>query len=341
VLIGVREKTGLLVSGPGLWVERFGSIFGTVLYCCFCPMTFVLVFPVCGVLVVLRPLWTAGRFLQVGWGLVRATSVADRRVLSEAVLLRAALCWRKGDIVADPSGITDADKAFMMAYAEKMQSGKPSVLGMHERVHTDSLCTLEIFTTAGMILAQAHGPLDAPGTMIMACGAIGGFSGPAMGLYYDWGEDLATLGHSALQIHYRVPNDLVQCVGDVMFVARALRERGARRFAFCGHSFGGAVALQAAASLPASFVAGTVCLATQTAGAMQAAPLLAKTEIPVLLVHGEGDGVLPPTCSRQVAKVLGKNAELQLLPGVGHLMIEKREEIRSLVAGRVSAWLAE
>ncbi len=72
-------------------------------------------------------------------------------------------------------------------------------------------------------------------------------------------------GIATVRVGYRKPNDLSRCVHDVAAAADLAGRRGARRFVTMGHSFGGAVAVQAGAVL-GTHCRGVVTLSTQSAG---------------------------------------------------------------------------
>ena len=99
-----------------------------------------------------------------------------------------------------------------------------------------------------------------------------------------------------------------------------------------GHSFGGAVAINAAVTL-ASHAAGVVTLATQSAGCEQA-DLLGDT--PLLFVHGDQDEILPPSSSQMVRMIAG-TGELVLLSGTGHLFTHYEHELRE----RLVRWIPQ
>ena len=96
-----------------------------------------------------------------------------------------------------------------------------------------------------------------------------------------------------------------------------------------GHSFGGAVALNAGVAF-GPHCAGVVTLATQSAGCETADQLMA----PLLLLHGDADQLLPFMASEMVAMLAGKG-ELVPLHGAGHLLTEAAEELRA----RLSEWI--
>jgi len=85
-------------------------------------------------------------------------------------------------------------------------------------------------------------------------------------LYFDLARALATEGVNSVRVDYRRPGDLVTCVLDVAVAVDLAQRCGGKRFVVMGHSFGGAVAIGAAASLP-DLVTGVVTLAGQSAAA--------------------------------------------------------------------------
>ena len=146
---------------------------------------------------------------------------------------------------------------------------------------------------------------------------MGGLLGPADGLFHDLGVQFAELGIGTIRVGYRRPNDLERCVIDVVAAAEVAGRLGANRFVVVGHSFGGAVAINAAIAL-GRHAAGVVTLSTQSAGCEQA-DLIGDT--PLLLLHGDADELLPPMASEMVRMIAG-TGELVILPGTGHLLRE-------------------
>lgn len=66
-----------------------------------------------------------------------------------------------------------------------------------------------------------------------------------------------------------------------------------------------------------------------------ALPALARVEVPVLVVHGEGDQVLPVAMGRAVAEALGSRGRLLVLPGAGHLDLLTDQRAREAVLAAV------
>lgn len=205
------------------------------------------------------------------------------------------------------------------------------VLAKQDVLVTPSLRHIEGFTLEGLLTFLWHGDPGADRVVLMCGGAMGGLLGPASGLYHDLGETLAAQGLGALRVGYRRPNDLPACVLDVAGAADLAHRNGARRFVVIGHSFGGAVAINAGCMLR-PMVAGVVTLSTQSAGCEQAASL----RRPLLLLHGDRDELLPMMASQAVQAMAG-GGELEVLPGTGHLLVEVADYLRT----RLRAWIDE
>lgn len=187
---------------------------------------------------------------------------------------------------------------------------------------------MEVITADGIITCVRHG-LDQGEdfTTLFLGGALGGLSGPAGGLYHRVAS--ATGG---VRLHYRKPGRMDDCLMDVLLVHHLLARRGIERVVLVGHSFGGAVAIGAGALL-ASATAGVVALSTQVPGT-EGVDRLAG--VPLLLVHGDQDAVLPDLCSRNVYERAGDPKELVILPGEGHLL----DGVADALADRVRSFIA-
>ncbi len=185
------------------------------------------------------------------------------------------------------------------------------------------LAHLEIYTLRGLLTLLWHGDRDASRVLVTCGGGMGSLLGPADALYHWLGVELAARGMGTIRVGYRKPNDLARCMHDVAAASDLASRSGGRRFVTMGHSFGGAVALQAGIVL-GEHCAGVVTLATQSAGCEMAAEIGAT---PLLLLHGTHDEILPPETSN-VVQMLAGHGEVVLLPGTGHLLTESADEVR-------------
>lgn len=210
------------------------------------------------------------------------------------------------------------------------------VMGIVEAEASPGLRHLEVYCPDGLLTLLWHGPRDATDVVVTLGGAIGGLLGPARALYLRLGENLAEEGIAVIRVHYRRPGIIERCLLDAAAAADlAAREEG-RRFIFMGHSFGGAVAVQAGIAL-GDHTAGVVGLATQSAGCENAAALRGT---PLLLMHGGQDQILPVQASEAVRALAG-GGELVVYPEADHGLASVADEIAATLAEWIPARFAE
>lgn len=187
-------------------------------------------------------------------------------------------------------------------------------------------------TAGGPVACRHYEASGARAAMIWIGGVGGGWDTPAQDLYPRLAQELTGHGIDSLRVRFRDPTDMRGCVEDVAAVARWLaEERRVEALGVCGHSFGGAVAIRAAALLPQART--VVALAPQAAGAQPAALLAPRCSL--LLVHGLADEVLPADCSRHVEGIAREPKRLVLYPGAGHVL----DEVADAVTDEVRAWV--
>ncbi len=195
----------------------------------------------------------------------------------------------------------------------------------------------EIYTMGGLLSLHwyrvpevANQPTGAG--VVMGGGAMGGLLGGG-GLYHHLGRQLASIGIPAVSVGWRQPNNLDACTTDMLATMQLMATEGATRFVTVGHSFGGAIAIRAAASVPKALVPGIVTLATQSGGC-EPAEELGDREL--LLFHGDNDRILPHMTSEMVRMIAG-TGELVILPGADHLLAPERDDI----ATRLLTWIPQ
>jgi alpha-beta hydrolase superfamily lysophospholipase len=205
------------------------------------------------------------------------------------------------------------------------------VIAKQDAMITAELRHIEGYTFDGLLTFLWHGDPTSERVVLMCGGAMGGLLGPAESLYHALGETFAAQGIGTIRVGYRRPNDLDAWVLDVAGAADLAHRNGGRRFVVMGHSFGGAVAVNAGIALR-PMVCGVVTLSTQSAGCESAAAL----RRPLLLLHGDRDELLPVMASQAVQAMAG-DGELVVLPGAGHLLVEAADELRT----RLGAWIPD
>lgn len=197
------------------------------------------------------------------------------------------------------------------------------VMAMQSVPIGDDVDHLELYTSRGLVTILWHGASHLEHVIVCVGGAMGGLLGPDGGLYQRLGEALPELGIGVMRVDYRRPNDLEMCTHDTVAAMELAGRHGARRFIPLGHSFGGAVAVQAAAHLDRDSVPGVVTFATQSAGC-EVADQLGDRDL--LLFHGTDDRILPSQAS-QMVQFLAEAGEVVLLPGADHLLAPAGDEL--------------
>ncbi len=197
---------------------------------------------------------------------------------------------------------------------------------------------IEIESERGGIRCAWHPVAGAEAAVVMVGGGDGGLDGPANALYPDLAADLAARGVAALRLDFRIhtfPGPMGDGVFDVLRGVDFLGSEGVQRVGLAGHSFGGAVVIEA--GVQSERVASVATLATQTAGAQRVAEL---APTPLLLVHGLDDERLPPDCSRLLHDMAGDPKRLELFEGATHSLRQRREEVRTLLVDWFTETLA-
>lgn len=175
--------------------------------------------------------------------------------------------------------------------------------------------------------ARCNGIEQSEYGIILVPGAGGGFESPAHDLYGFLATRMQEHGICTLQLRHPHPAQLDPCVHDVVAAATCMRQRGIKRLALVGWSFGGAVVLQAAAQIPEAVAVVTV--ATQSFGTDAVANL--PEDCWLLLLHGSADDVLPPDCSMHVYQKASDRKELLLYPDAGHALTEVSYQVHQTV----------
>ena len=197
-------------------------------------------------------------------------------------------------------------------------------LAVDEGLRPDGSRHVELYTMEGLLTFLWAGDPAAENVVVCMGGAMGGLLGPARTLYHELAEVLPGEGVGVMRVGYRKPGDLTRCLIDVAAAAESAAKVGAGRFVFLGHSFGGAVAIQAAVTM-AEHSVGVATFATQSAGC-ECAEELGST--PLLMFHGTNDRILGPENSHMVQMIAGRG-DVQLLSGADHLLVEAADEVRA------------
>ncbi|MCK9316892.1 dienelactone hydrolase family protein [Methanoculleus sp.] len=195
----------------------------------------------------------------------------------------------------------------------------------------ESYDIVEIETDRGTTTCRYYAAEAARAGLVLVGGTGGGFDTPARDLYPRLAHDLRNDRISTIRVRYRHPADLVESTVDTILGMRYLESQGIRVLGLVGHSLGGAVAIQAAASDPA--VRAVVAIATQTAGTEPVAGLGGRAAI--LLLHGDADTVVSFHSSEEVYRRAHEPKRLVIYEGAGHNLDEAAESL----SVEVKAWL--
>jgi dienelactone hydrolase len=151
-------------------------------------------------------------------------------------------------------------------------------------------------------------------------------------LYPRLGLTMPKAGFAVARMNYRRPNEFDECVLDTLATLNFLKGVGQDRAALVGHSFGGAVVINAGTLSP--LVTTVVAISSQLAGAQRVGELAPK---PLLLVHGTADTILPDQCSRMLYEHAGEPKMLKLFEGADHRMSIRGDELFTLVLGWIES----
>ena len=211
-----------------------------------------------------------------------------------------------------------------------------SIQGVAARERDDGTVDVSLNTSRGELAGILHPCEGESAAAVFIGGALGGFDGPARGLYPRLAATLAApeepRGLTSLRLHYRRPGEFQECVLDVLGGLSFLKGIGARRVAIVGHSFGAAVAIKAGEL--SEQVTGVAALSSQLHGTHSVERLAPKS---LLLAHGTADGILDCAASRDIYDRALEPKRLVLYEGADHTLASCAGELFELLRG----WLLE
>jgi pimeloyl-ACP methyl ester carboxylesterase len=211
--------------------------------------------------------------------------------------------------------------------SEHENSLEMSIEGFEVGPERDGYAPVTVVTSRGRVLCRYHASEGATRGAIWVPGAIGGWHSPANDLYPNMAAELTGHSIASLWVRYRIPAHLEECVLDVLAGLSFLESLGVAKVALAGHSFGGAVVIQAA--VHSEIVRTVVTIATQGHGADPASKLGPRCSI--LLLHGLADQVLPPASSKYAYDIAKQPKQLVLFEGAHHNLDEVAGEARRIV----------
>ncbi len=200
-----------------------------------------------------------------------------------------------------------------------------SIVGIDPGEESAGAQPITIRTTRGEINLMLHAAPNRGRAVVCVSGAHGGLDGPAK-LYARLGSNLPPAGLSVARVDYREAGEFGECLLDAMAAVSFLKGIGHQRITLIGHSFGGAVAINAGTLSPA--VATVIAISSQLGGAHVVAELSPR---PLLLIHGTDDIVLSPQSSQALYERAREPKVLKLFPGADHGLTQVGDELLELV----------
>src|SRR5258708_27289977 len=99
---------------------------------------------------------------------------------------------------------------------------------------------VKVLTNRGNIFLRQYPVSGAQSGVLWLTGAGGGWRSPAKEVYPRLCRGLVTDGINSLQLCYRCPNNLQECILDALAGGAYFQNEGVSRGALVGHPFGGA-----------------------------------------------------------------------------------------------------
>ena len=196
---------------------------------------------------------------------------------------------------------------------------------------------VELITDKGDVSCRFY-KVDSNNLGVIWVGGVGGdWDSPSGELYSDLSKKLKEHCISSLRVRYRYPHDINESVYDVLTGIKFFEDIGTSKIALVGHSLGGAVVIQAAAS--SNFVKTVVTISTQSQGADSVSDFSPGTSL--LLIHGSDDSVLPVNCSKHVYNRAHDPKEIVILTGNEHCLDESSEKVHQIVYDWIISKLRE
>ncbi|HEY3375311.1 MAG TPA: hypothetical protein VGK02_09640 [Candidatus Aquicultor sp.] len=192
---------------------------------------------------------------------------------------------------------------------------------------------ITLSTVRGDIECRYYNAAEVRAGAIWVGGVGGDWDSPARGLYPNLCEAFLQGNISSLRVRYRYAHILDEATFDVLAGISFMIKEGRSKLSLTGHSFGGAVVIQAAVRTPETKA--VVTLATQCHGADVVDEL--PPNCALLLIHGTEDTVLPDNCSRETYELAHEPKKLVVLEGNGHILDESAQEAEHLVR----EWITE
>lgn len=196
------------------------------------------------------------------------------------------------------------------------------VIGVQERSAAPDSSEITFLTTKGELRARARMRRGMRQAVILLSGDGRESGGEPILQQLD--AELALRGIGSVRIDCRRPGDCAQCAIDVLLICQYLDDEGIRDVAIVGWSFGASVA--AAAASVARNVRAVAAISAREATENCCRRLRSK---PLLVLHGEEDGITPVEYVRRFCDPADGLRRLIVYPGAGHDLKDARQQVCS------------
>jgi alpha/beta superfamily hydrolase len=191
-------------------------------------------------------------------------------------------------------------------------------------INHDGFYPVTLTTNRGNVDCRYYAAAERKHAVIFIGNAKGGWDSPVKNMLYpSLGNYFARKGINCLRIKYRHPAKLAESILDVLAGISFLAQDGITSIALVGHSFGAAVAIQAAAASP--FVSTVVSLSPQTFGAEAVDAF--REQQSILLIHGTADVMFPIRAASTIYDCAHDPKKIILYKGANHNLDEAAPEV--------------
>ena len=159
----------------------------------------------------------------------------------------------------------------------------------------------------------------------------GSFDSPGNNLYPRLALELLSWQINSLHLRLRSSLDLSEALLDVLAGISFLQTERIKSIGLVGHSFGGAVVIHAAVSVPT--ISTVISLAPQNFGA-EVISLLQENQS-VLFLHGKKDEVLPPITSATLYQLAHEPKDVFFYNQAKHNFTESSEKVYE----KIKSWV--
>jgi dienelactone hydrolase len=144
---------------------------------------------------------------------------------------------------------------------------------------------------------------------VFVSGVNGGFQEPADLIYDRFALELSHQGVPSIFVSYRYAGDIGPSVEDALAAASYLRDRGVKKMAVVGWSFGAAVAISSAVKIPE-----TVTVTTFSGQSRDTEPVADFTKQSLLVVHSKQDENVPFFAAQEILDAVPPGVHTQFFP---------------------------